>query len=462
MTKSVIFIEPSGSKTNVFDSSMRLPLLGNLYLGTILHNNGYKVRVYNEYLLNKRLEPLEINADYVCLSSLTLNANRVKELARGIKIMHPETKIIIGGIHASLLPDEFAELADHVVVGEAEHIIVDIIKGKYSQKIIKGGSVENLDDLPIINFNLLVNSEKMDIIPIMTSRGCPFDCNFCTVTKIFGKKFRKQSPDRIIMEIKNAINYFSTKILFFYDDNFTADRNRINILMDKIIAQKIDIIWTAQVRADISREPELLRKMYKAGCNRFYIGFESINDSVLKSFKKSQTRSDIENAIKIIQDQGINIHGMFMLGEDNDNLKNIEETANFAIDFELDTVQFMILTPFPGTRIYEDIDRENRIMHSNWDYYNGMFVVYYPKNMSPHELQQASIEVYEKYYSVGRNALEILYFSFNTMYDALIMNLDNAQRYDLSNIFMRLGAKSIINRFLDINSSYLEYLSDLK
>ena len=296
----------------------------------------------------------------------------------------------------------------------------------------------------------------------MTYRGCPFVCNCCTVTKIFGRRFRKQSPSRIMQEIKNALNYFSTRTMFFYDDNFTADRKRIDELMDMMISQKIDVVWTAQVRTDISREPELLKKMYKAGCNRFCIGFESINDSILKSLNKAQSRKDIENAIEIIKNHGIKIHGMFMLGEDNETLNNIDATADFAIDFELDTIQFMVLTPFPGTKLYEDIDKAKRIFHYNWDYYNGMYVVFYPKNITPYRLQKFVIKAYEKFYSVDRTALDVLYFGFNTIYDALTMNFNNAQKYDLNNIFVKFGAKYIINRFSNMSEPYMEYLSHLK
>lgn len=459
--KSVIFIEPKGSDSNVFDNYMNLPLLGSLYLGTILHNHGYKVKIISENILGRRILPVELRgADYVCLSSLTLNANQTKTLAGRIRQVSPGTKIFIGGIHASLIPDEFLPFADHVVVGEAEGIILDLMEGKYSEKIVHGSRFENLDELPMINYSLLENLEAMDIIPIMTSRGCPFNCNFCTVTQVFGKLYRKQSPARIIAEIKNAMSFFRTRDFFFYDDNLTADRKRIVELTDLMISEKLDILWTAQVRVDIARDEELLDKMYLAGCERFYIGFESINDEVLKAYKKGQTRADIEKAIQTIQHYGINIHGMFMFGADNDRLENLEATADFAMNFDLDTVQFMILTPFPETQIYKDLDSEGRIIHRDWEYYNGMFVLFRPRNFSAVELQEAASRAYKKFYSLNRTLLDILHFGFNALFDALIWDFSNAKRYNHRNFVIKMAAKMIIHDFEKSNRTYIEAMGE--
>ena len=456
----ISFIEPLGNEANVFDNYMKLPLMGSLYLATILHNNGYDVEILNENLLKRKISPFEINADIVAISSLTINSERSKYLAKEIKKLNPDTKIIIGGIHPSLLPDEFINSADIIVTGEAENIIIDIVNGNIQDKIVNGGKIENLDELPLINYSLLKNSKNMNIFPVMTSRGCPFDCNFCTVTKIFGKKFRTQSVPRIIAEIKNALEYFNTRDIFFYDDNLTADRKRINELMDFLINEKLNITWTAQVRSDIAKEPELLAKMFKSGCERVYIGFESINDEVLRSYHKNQTRNDIENAIKIIHENGIKIHGMFMFGEDNDKLDNIIETVDFAIKFDVDTVQFMILTPFPGTKIYEKINNEGRLLHTNWNYYDGMHVVFRPKSMTPFNLQDEVIKSYRRFYSFEKTIIETLYLWINIFYDALLWNFKNAYKYDISNIMIKAGARFIINEYLNLNKYYLDYLQN--
>jgi radical SAM superfamily enzyme YgiQ (UPF0313 family) len=457
--KSVIFIEPSGSKANVFDNFMKLPLLGSLYLGTILHNAGYPVKIINENILGRKISPFELNADYLCISCLTLTSNRAKELIIKVREIFPYTKIIVGGIHPSLLPNEFCDLADHVVTGEAETVILDVIEGRYTEKIINGVMVDNLDELPLINYKLLQGYQKMNIIPVMTSRGCPFDCNFCTVTKIFGRKFRVQSVNRIISELKNALNYFDTDRIFFYDDNFTANKKRTNELMDAIIKEKLNIYWTAQTRVDIAQDEKMLAKMYKAGGGKVYIGFESINDETLSAFQKSQTRNDIENAISVIHKHGINIHGMFMLGEDNDTLENIDLTLDFAMYHDIDTVQFMIMTPFPGTRLYDKLSSENRFLHRNWDYYDGMHAVFKPKNMTPLELQQAAIKCYREFYSVERVLRESLYVGFNIFHDALLWDFKNVYSYDSYSFFVRVGARYIISQHMKLSKAYYSYLN---
>ncbi|MFP4520651.1 MAG: B12-binding domain-containing radical SAM protein [Fibrobacterota bacterium] len=460
--KNIVFIEPLGDSANVFDNYMKLPLMGPFYLGTILHNNGYDVRILNENVLGRRIDPFEIDADIFCITSLTVSANRAKLLARQLRQLYPSSKILIGGIHASLLSDEFLEVADHVISGEAEEIILDLVEGKITDKLVYGNHIKNLDSLPLINYGLLENIENMDYIPIMTSRGCPFDCNFCTVTKIFGKKFRTQSPDRIIGEIKNALKHFKTRNVFFYDDNLTANRRRAEELYDKLLEEDVPVTWSAQVRADLAKKPELLKKMRDAGCSRVFIGFESIEEETLKAYKKSQTISDIENAIRRFHEYGINIHGMFMFGEDNDTLDTINRTLEFAVKHEIDTLQFMILTPFPGTQVYDMLVEQKRLYHKNWDYYNGMYIVFRPKNMNPLKLQRAVIKAYKKFYSFRRTMSDSLRIGLNIFLDALVFNFSRVFQYDFNTILVRFGAKMIVGKYGEINHHYLEFLDHVE
>jgi radical SAM superfamily enzyme YgiQ (UPF0313 family) len=459
--KSVVFIEPAGAASNVFENFMKLPLTGTLYLGTILHNAGYDVRIYNESVLPQRIDPFTIQADIYCITSLTTSVPRAKALAKQFRRIYPQSRIIIGGIHASLVPDEFADVADCIVQGESEKNIVDIIENRYDTKVVKGEAIEDVEDLPMINYGLIQGAQNMDIIPIMTSRGCPFDCNFCTVTKIFGKKFRNQSPQRIVAEVKHALTFFKTNGIFFYDDNFTANHKRIDELCDLIIEQQIDIAWTAQVRQDISRNPELMRKMAKAGCRWFYIGFESINDATLKAMHKSQTRQDIEKAILAIRQCGINIHGMFIFGEDNDTVAGLRETVDFAINQHIDTVQFMILTPFPGTPIHAKIVEEKRLFHERWEYYNGMFIVYQPKTMTAARLQMEMLSAYRRFYSLRRLSMEGLKLLLYVVIDALVWDFRHVFRYGFDTLFLKAGFKFLVSRFANTYDSYFSYLDEV-
>jgi radical SAM superfamily enzyme YgiQ (UPF0313 family) len=438
---------------------MSLPLTGPLYLGTILHNLGHKVSIYHEGILRTPFDPFTNKADVYCISTLTVNANRTRLLASRIRHAYPDAKIFIGGIHSTLVPSDFFEFADHVVTGEAEGIIADLIDSKFIEKTINGSPFEDLNELPFINYSLLIGYQKLNIIPIMTSRGCPFDCNFCTVTKVFGKRFRMQSPERVIAEIKNALTYFDARSIFFYDDNFTSNRERIEKICTMLCEAKLDVSWTAQVRSDISRDPELLHLMYKSGCRLFYIGFESINDETLKAFHKSQTRNDIERAITEIHAAGISIHGMFIFGEDHDTLDSLRETVNFAIQQNISTVQFMILTPFPGTKLYEKLSTEKRIFHTNWDYFNGMYAVYQPRTMSAAQLQKEAIAAYRKFYSLRRISLSVLNLGFHLILDALVWEFGRAMRYSFEMMLLKAGANFLIRKFAATYEVYISFLT---
>jgi radical SAM superfamily enzyme YgiQ (UPF0313 family) len=460
--KTIAFIEPVGGASNVFENFMRLPLMGTLYLGTILHNAGYAVRIYNENIMPAHIDPFEVKADVYCISALTVSANRARLLAYEIKRIYPHAKVIIGGIHASLSPETFQDVADHIVYGEAESIIIDLVEGRFPEVIVQGQAFQNLDDLPLVNYSLLENSATMDVIPIMTSRGCPFDCNFCTVTKIFGKKFRMQSPDRVIQEIQHALKFFHTRTIFFYDDNFSANRERVREICQRIKQERIEIDWVTQVRSDIARDPELIKDMEQAGCRFFFIGFESISDEALKAMHKSQTRSDIEHAIQVIRESGISIHGMFIFGNDFDTPETIQATVDFAIHQHIDTVQFMILTPFPGTVCYEDIQKQDRLIHKRWDYFNAMYTVFRPIGISPVRLQEETIKAYGRFYSLRRLSIDALRLLLDMTLDALTWNFSRVYHYSFNTIFLKAGARFLIGRYSRTFVTYMTFLKGIE
>ncbi len=205
----IVFIEPRSSEANIY-SKIAMPLLGPIYLGTILKNRGHQVEIYKEDIRTHDYPKLQ--ADVIAISILTSTAKRGYEIARKF----PKEKVIIGGVHASLLPDEAIKFARQVVVGEAEEVILDIIEGKIKEPIVYGKSVKNLDDLPYPDFSLIKGYKEPPLVtPISTSRGCPFDCSFCSVTKLFGRKYRFRSAENIIQELISR----NAKQFFFCDDN---------------------------------------------------------------------------------------------------------------------------------------------------------------------------------------------------------------------------------------------------
>jgi radical SAM superfamily enzyme YgiQ (UPF0313 family) len=455
--KKILFVEPKAVEANVFAKYMNLPLMGPLYLGTILKNAGFDVKIVNENLLGRKLTMNELEGDFLLLTSLTSTSERAYELAREFKQKNPHSTVIMGGIHATFLTEEASRYVDYVVTGEGEDVIVDLLKYGSDQRIISGKLLSKLDNIPIPDFKLLVNSNKMDIMPIMTSRGCPYDCNFCSVTKMFGRGYRTLSVDRVIEELKTI----KTDFVFFYDDNLTANINRTHELIERIAKQQFGFEWSAQVRTDITRYPDLVKDMRKAGCTTVYVGFESVSNATLNSLSKHQTIDDIQRAIDVFHSSGIRIHGMFIFGGDDDDKSIFKETVKFSLRNKIDTVQYMILTPLPGTETYQKLESEGRILHKMWHYYDGLHAVFQPKNMTPFELQQGMLASFEEFYSYTRLLNEAL----NTVYDKTIgkiASLVNPKPYIDSTLAIKFVANHIIKRWHKLNKDYMNYLSQIK
>ncbi|MDD5165881.1 MAG: radical SAM protein [Candidatus Omnitrophica bacterium] len=387
----IAFIEPSASEANVY-SKLHMPLLGPIYLGTILKNRGHEVVVYNEDIYKPDYS--RVDADIIGISILTSTAKRGYEIAK----QFPKEKVIIGGVHASLLPDEALQFARQVVIGEAEEVIAGIVEGSIQDSVVQGIPVQDLDSLPQPDFSLIKGYKKRPfIMPISTSRGCPFDCTFCSVTKMFGREYRFRSAESVIKEFL-ALN---TDSIFFCDDNFTANPKRTRTLLELMAKNRVRS-WSCQVRCDIARDEEFLTLMSKAGCSVVCVGFESVNAKTLKAYQKKQSLDDIINAIRSFHRKKIKIHGMFVLGSDDDNKHTIWETLKFGLKQKIDTLQMTILTPFPGTKVYADLRREKRIFSQDWDLYDGQHVVFKPKLLSARELQSNVAQAYLKFYSLSR------------------------------------------------------------
>lgn len=387
----IVFIEPSASEANVY-SKLHMPLLGPLYLGTILRDRGHKVEIYNEDIEQPDYE--RIQADLVGISILISTARRGYEIAKKF----PREKVIIGGVHASLLPEEALGYARQVVVGEAEDVIVDVVEGRRSEPIVKGEAVQELDKLPFPDFSLIKGYKPgLFIMPISTSRGCPFDCVFCSVTKMFGRSYRFRSASSVLEELRSRdANQF-----FFCDDNFTANPQRTRTLLELMDKYRIKN-WACQVRCDIAKDDALLSLMAKAGCSVVCVGFESINKKTLEAYQKRQSLEDIVHAIRAFHRKRIKIHGMFVLGGDDDNERTVWDTLRFAIKQKIDTIQMMILTPLPGTKVYNDLQRQKRIFSRDWSLYDGQHVVFKPKLLSARQLQINVAKAYCRFYSLSQ------------------------------------------------------------
>jgi radical SAM superfamily enzyme YgiQ (UPF0313 family) len=352
-------------------------------------------------------------ADIIGISSITSTAPRAFQIAKRFRSMG--VPIIMGGPHSTFLPEESLKYADYVVRGEGEETIVELIEHLESKSPlhdIKGLSykegnafihnpdrplIQDLDSAPIPDLNIVHNWQKRTIIPIATSRGCPFGCKFCSVIQMFGRKYRFKSIDRVIEEINEVASRKAH--IFFVDDNFAANKERTKTLLKRIIAEDIHIEWSAQVRTDVARDAELIDLMGKTGCFTVFVGFESINPKTLSLYNKHQKVDDIVECIKTFKKASIGIHGMFVLGGDTDDIETIRSTQKFAKRLGINSVQFLMLTPLPGTPVFDDLKQQGRIIHTDWAKYDAHHAVFEPRLMTAFELHTETLKAMANFYS---------------------------------------------------------------
>ena len=421
----IVLIEPKAPNLHIF-SQFPLPRLGTLILGTMMKKRGWEVELFVEDFRKVDFD-LVATADLVGISTITSTAPRAYAIADRVRSMG--IPVLMGGPHVTYLTEEALEHADFVFRGEGEAALAAFIEARekgagyadvpnLSYRDEVGTVVHNpmapraadLDRIPYPDFSLLRPDAKglkhMSSIPVLTSRGCPFDCSFCSVTGMFGRKYRFRSTENIIEELR--LYSGQKRLIFFYDDNFAADPKRTRELCEAMIREKLKITWTTQVRADVTRDPDLVRLMKASGCHTVYIGFESVNPNALEDMKKKQTVEEITRAVKVFRRHHINIHGMFVLGFDQDDWRTVRKTVRWAKRSRLTSSQFLILTPLPGSAFYDRIAAENRIRFHDWALYDAHHAVFQPARFSLPDLQKAQSFAHRKFYSLRQEVREIL------------------------------------------------------
>jgi len=403
----VTFVQPRAN-FNAYGLT-RVPLLGAFYLGAVLRREGHDVSVLSEDFKEVydektgKLDKELLSSDVVGFSTMTCTAQRAYRIADALKKARPNVRVIIGGPHATFMVEEALQHADILIKGEGERVISDVVNSDTGfSRVVEGIPVEDLDTLPFPDLGLLRDgSAKFKYIPVLTSRGCPYDCVFCSVTQMFGKKYRFRSSENVLEELEFRISQGFRKF-FFSDDNFTADKERIKALLEECLKRKLRFRWTAEVRVEVAKDSELLELMNRTNCRLLMIGFESINPETLKLYKKHQGLDDIKYCIRRLAEQDIRVHGFFVLGSDADDINTIERTVRFCRSTKLNTVQFAILSPIPGTQLFEQLSSQGRILSKDWSLYDGTHVVFEPKRLSALELQNKVLRAWKKFYTIGR------------------------------------------------------------
>ncbi|MGA3111415.1 MAG: radical SAM protein [Candidatus Bathyarchaeia archaeon] len=390
----------------------RLPPIGLMYVAAALEKAGFEVQMLDNYLMKKPVSELKqivtrLNPKIVGITCGSATYKRCIETAKAIKEVLPRCKIVVGGWHASYVPDSLLENPeiDYVVMGEGENAVTRlatcIVNGNEPQAMALAGVacrrqgkniknppkfIENMDEIPYPARHLLplelydrtieyLNVKPADVMSI--ARGCVYNCGFCETRKLWGNICRAFTPQRVIGEIKDLQSRYGTKGIYFINDNFTLRKKETLELCNLMVKEKLDLEWVCDTRVDLVNQ-ELLEAMSKAGCKTIWFGVESGSQRILQRIGRNTTLEQIETAFKLCRKNGMQTACSFMLGVPDETLKEMEASLKFAKKLDPDWCIFNIFIANPDSRLYQEVlDSKNytqlddfllAVKTKEWDY----------------------------------------------------------------------------------------------
>lgn len=388
--------------------------------------------------------------DLVGMQAYITNINRCFKVANLIKEKRPQVEIILGGPHATLFSDRVIEHAavDYVAISEAEHTVKELVEclnkkiepkgvlGLYykdtNNKIHKNprrNFVEDIDELPVPIYEIFnaddyfpaVHIRGRRVHNIITSRGCPFKCKFCSATEVYGNRIRYQSIERTINEMKLLKEEMGVDSLQIYDDNFTTNKKRTKKLCTKMIEENLNLQWVCYTRADTIGDYEMLLLMKKAGCYMIVVGIENGNERILKLINKQLNLDVAKKNIELAEKAKINVLSSFMIGLPSETIGEIENTIKFSTSLALTYATYPIFTPYPGTPIYEDAKRYGTILSENFDEFSRWGDGVYSSNgIDPSMYRKLQGKAFRRFYlrpmSIFKLAKELLKLPLERVY----------------------------------------------
>jgi len=354
-------------------------------------------------LIDERADTLNYDTDFdiVGISMITAQALRGYEIAKQFRARGVYT--VLGGIHPTVVPEEAKVHCDTLIIGEAENTwpqFLEDFKHGSPRKLYQDHSVD-MSKSPIPRYDL-VDTEQFHLLPIQATRGCPYDCNFCSVTTVFGPRYRVKSTEQIIREIEAVQRVAKNRRCVFNDDNTFVNRERSYEILEAIKPLKVK--YFAQTDVSIAEDEKLLQLLKESGCKTVFIGFESLVPENLRDIQKSGWKlghlKKYSESCEKIQSYGIQVLGSFVVGFDHDTRKNLLELRDFVLENHI-WAQFLYLTPFPGTRVRQELIKQGRLTSSdtNWDIYTCFDAVFKPASMTIQELEDTVQEMYESVYT---------------------------------------------------------------
>ncbi|NSW75408.1 MAG: cobalamin B12-binding domain-containing protein [Candidatus Atribacteria bacterium] len=407
---------------------LKLPPLGLAYLASFARKR-HEIHILDLQVEKaKDLEKYLDNYEVVGISALTNTIHSALRIARMAKAK--KRLVIMGGYHPTFQDEEVLRsgFVDIVIRGEGEETFLELLEHLESGKSLTHVSgisflekeqlirtsprepFQQLDHLPFPAWDLLPLSkywmtqiEGEPLMSVVTSRGCPFGCTFCVSSRFSGKYWRARSPENVFQELERLYFDLGYRAVAFVDDNFTLSPERVERLCEKIEQNRLKMKWWCFSRADtIARNESTIKKMVKAGLRMVYLGLESVEKSILDEYRKNLTLEATQKAIDILHKYGVRIWGSFILGSLKDTKDTIKKTVEFARNINPDIVQFSLLTPFPGTTLYDEFLQEKRLLSTNWSLFDGAHPVIKLDTLKPKELRRLLIRAYLEFYRKGR------------------------------------------------------------
>jgi radical SAM superfamily enzyme YgiQ (UPF0313 family) len=434
MYLKVALVNPPTTATleTISKLGLKAPPLGLAYIAATLEREGVDVTIIDATVSDMSHQGLgevlqKTHPDVIGVTSTTPTIYDAMKTVMIAKENCPDSVTVMGGCHITFTPVETMAGCPHLdvgVIGEGEATMPDLLKAvegkkplsevdgivyRRGEEIIRNRPrrlIENLDEIPFPARHLLplsrytVLGERTPLGNIITSRGCPFQCIFCSSSQFYGRRFRARSPENVVDEMEELVTRYGIRSIEIVDDTFTADKKRAERIAEEIIHRGLDIYWTCGSRADLITR-DLLHLFKKAGCVLFYLGVESGSERVLKALKKGITLEQVRTAIKWAKEAGVEILGSFIIGTPGETKEDVMKTIEFARASGIDFAQFTAMTPYPGTEIYEMARRDGLLITDDWSRFTTMKPVIRTKELSAEDIRVSVSLAYRRFYLRG-------------------------------------------------------------
>jgi radical SAM superfamily enzyme YgiQ (UPF0313 family) len=374
------------------------PVQNTAYLLAALVPEGHEVKVTDEYV--SPVDPDADDSDLVGITFVTGFAPRAYELARRFRARG--AKVVLGGPHVTLLPGEAARHADAIVLGEADETFPQLIRDAQEGRLQAVYRAEHPPDaavIPASRHDLIDRSKFYMSRTLQASRGCPFKCEYCTLPGFYGAGYRPRPVARVIEEVERLDHRPGDPPIVFWDDNIVGNHRWAKQFFRELSALKIT--WMAQATITIAEDAELARLAGESGCVGVFCGLESFSEASLSGVRKSFNRvRDYKRKLKVLHDNGISVTAGIVFGFEEDTPDIFDISVEAAGEIALDAASIGVLIPYPGTPVYERLNREGRIVTRDWSLYDGEHVVFRPRGMTPEQLDAGMRRARKDFYSL--------------------------------------------------------------